>query len=151
MSGNPVSANSPLFPDKTDNVDTPPPPWVPLTKHDPPSKTPPPKSIRFWDGTERTIRYWNQVLVSTAEKLYVKGKLQYTDTPIQLWTDGWNSIHSEPMHPNGTEWRKPLKPIGNPPLFVNVNLNAKDCRDGAIRLLKKYDVDPSKVCLLPGE
>ena len=71
--------------------------------------------------------------------------------PIQLWTDGWNSIHSEPMHPNVTEWRKPQKPIGNPPLCVNVNLNAKDCRDGAIRLLKKCDVDPLKVCLMPGE
>lgn len=125
--------------------------WVSLTKYDPPSGTPSPESIRFWDGKEQPIKFWNELLILTAEKLYLEGTLKTTDTPIQLWTDGWNSIHSEPMHPNGTEWRKPLKPIGDPPLYVNVNLNAKDCRDGAIRLMKNYDVDPSNVYLLPVE
>ena len=129
----------------------PPPPtgdWVSLTEYDPKLKTPPPKSIRFWDGTEQTIRYWNQVLVSTAEQLYAKGKLQSTDTPIQLWSEGSNSIHVEPVHPGGTEMR--AISIGDPPLFINVDMNSKDLRDGAIRLLQKYDVDPAQVYLLPG-
>ena len=99
--------------------------------------------------TTQSIRYWNQVLTLTAEKLYVKGTLKATDTPIQLWSEGWNTIHVEPVNPNGTEMR--AAQIGDPPLFVNVNLNAKDLRDGAIRLLQKYDVDPAKVYLLPGE
>ncbi len=149
-SGEPQAANVPLV-SKTNLIPKPPPPgnWVSLTKYDPPFKTPPPKSVRFWDGTEKSIRYWNQVLISTAEKLYMEGTLKTTDTPIQLWSGGYNSIHVEPVHSDGTDMR--AAQIGDPPLFVNVNLNSKDLRDGAIRLLKKYDVDPAEVYLLPGK
>ena len=97
--------------------------WVPLTKYDPPPGTPPPESIRFWDGKEQPIKYWNELLILTAEKLYVEGTLKAADTPIHLWSDAWYHIHSEPVSPDGTEWRKPLKQIGDPPLFVNVNLS----------------------------
>lgn len=131
------------------NGDPPPPveDWVSLAEYDPPPKTLPPKSIRFWDGTVRTIQYWNEVLVSTAEKLYVEGVLKATDTPIQLWSDKRNSIHSEPVHPHGTKFRKPLKPIGDPPLFVQVNMNSSDIRGTTVLLLKKYKVDPARVYL----
>ena len=121
--------------------------WVPLTKYDPPPGSPPPESIRFWDGKEQPIKYWNEVLVSTAKKLYVEGILKATDTPIQLWSDAWNSIHSEPVHPNGTKFRKPLKPIGTPPLYVQVNMNSSDIRGTTVLLLKKYKVDPARVYL----
>ena len=42
--------------------------WVPLTKYDPPPGTPPPESIRFWDGKEQPIKYWNELLILTAGK-----------------------------------------------------------------------------------
>ena len=149
-SGEPQAANVPLV--SQTNLNPPPPPpgdWVSLTKYDPPLKTPPPKSIRFWDGTEQSIRYWNQVLISTTEKLYVEGTLKTTDTPIQLWSGGYNTIHVEPAHSDGTEMR--AAQIGDPPLYVHVNLSSKDLRDGTIRLLQKYDVDPAEVYLLPGK
>ncbi len=141
---------------QTGNIITPPPPpppedWVSLAEYDPPPGTPAPKSIRFWDGKEQTIKYWNELLILTAEKLYVNGTLNATDTPIQLWSDAWYYIHTEPVHADGTEWRKPLKPIGDPPLFVNVNLSGAHLREGTIRLLKKFDMDPAKIRLLPSE
>lgn len=46
-----IGSNDPPPPPPTD----PPGDWVSLTKYDPPFKTPPPKSIRFWDGTEQSI------------------------------------------------------------------------------------------------
>ena len=131
------------------NGDPPPPveDWVSLAEYDPPPGSPPPELIRFWDGKEQPIKYWNEVLVSTAEKLYVEGILKAADTPIHLWSDAWYHIHSEPVSPDGTEWRKPLKQIGDPPLFVNVNLSGADLRSGTILLLQKYDVDPARVYL----
>ncbi len=148
----PQAANVPLVSITPPNL--PPPPsedWVPLTKYDPPQGTKPPKSIRFWDGKEQTIKYWNELLILTAEKLYVEGTLKTADTPIQLWSGAWHYIHTKPVHADGTEWRKPLKPIGDPPLFVNVNLSGAYLREGTIRLLKKYQLDPAGVCLLPRE
>ncbi len=152
--GEPVPAASPVLSATVDPPPVRPSPddkWVSLSEYNPPPNTPPPKSIRFWDGKEHPIKYWNEVLVSTAEKLYVEGTLKAADTPIHLWSDAWYHIHSEPVSPDGTEWRKPLKQIGDPPLFVNVNLSGADLRSGTILLLKKYDVDPVEVYLLPRE
>lgn len=123
--------------------------WVPLTDYDPPLGTPPPKTIRFWDDTEQSISYWNRVIVLTAKKLYEEGILQTAHTPINLWDGEWNSIHTEPVNPDGGEFR--AIQIGNPPLYVHVNLDARGCRVAAIRLLQIYSLDPSKVFLLPGE
>ncbi|MYB62835.1 MAG: hypothetical protein F4X69_15870 [Gemmatimonadetes bacterium] len=153
ISGNYLAESSASLEQIVQTGNTPPPPpivdWVPLTDYDPPLGTPPPKTIRFWDGTEQTISYWNRVLVLTAEKLYREGTLQVAHTPINLWEGEWNSIHTEPTTPDGGEFR--ARQIGNPPLYVHVNLDARGCRVGAIRLLQRYGIDPSAVYLLPRE
>ena len=95
------------------------------------------------------VKYWYEVLVLTAEKLYVEGNLKVGHTPIKFFESA-HCIHTEPLHPSGAEFTG-VKEIGNPPLYVNIHLNAGQIRANARPLLRKYDVGPSGVLLLPGE
>ena len=95
------------------------------------------------------VKYWYEVLVLTAEKLYVEGTLKVDHTPI-MFSASAHCIHTEPLHPSGAEFTG-VKEIGNPPLYVNTHLNAGQIRANARSLLRKYDMVPSGVLLLPGE
>ena len=42
--------------------------WVALSEYNPPTHTPCPAAIRFWDGSERTLKRWYELVTSVAEK-----------------------------------------------------------------------------------
>ena len=85
--------------------------WVPLSEYEPSAGTPPPVAIRFWDGSDRTLDRWNQVLLSVVEKLYTDGRLTVDDLPIQ-WGDLNYCVYTEPVHPNGKRFRNPKSNCG---------------------------------------
>ena len=154
--GEPVPANAPIL---EDHQPTPPLPgvepavaprpvssdWIALPDYNPPRYTPCPAAIRFWDGSERSLTRWREILTGVVEKLYTERRLTVNDVPIG-WGGQTYSVHTEPIHPTGRPFGS-YKSIEGTPLFVNVNLNALHLRQGAKRLLERYGLNPADVYL----
>ena len=121
--------------------------WVALSGYDPPTRTPPPAAIRFWDGSERTLRYWVEMVTFVAEKLYADGRLTAADMPIASGPKR-HIVHTEPVHPTHKTFAQGGERIeGTPPLHVDTWLDAADCRGNARKLLQHCGVDPANVHL----
>ena len=129
--------------------DPPPPPkspdWIALSEYSPPSGTQCPAAIRFWDGSEQTLSSWYEVLTLVVEKLNTEGLLTVDDLPIQ-WSKKIYSVHTKPVHPNGSPFRN-YKSINDPPLFVNVHLGAGEIRQNTKGLLQHYGKNPADIYL----
>ena len=78
--------------------------WVALSEYNPPTRTPCPAAIRFWDGSERTLRYWYELVTFVAEKLYADGRLTVADMPI-AWGPKHYIVHIKAVHPTGKPFR----------------------------------------------
>lgn len=154
-SGKPIPASDPII-DVLDDprsgpVEPTPPPrstepdWVPLSGYHPSAGARHPEAIRFWDGEERKLEHWNQLLTSVTEKLYRDGRLTVDDLPIG-WSPKRYSVHTERVHPTGEQFDL-SEQIDGTPLFVNINLNAGQVRANTKKLLERYDVDPSEIYL----
>ena len=123
------------------------PDWFALSEYSPPAGTQCPAAIRFWDGSERTLSYWNDILALTVEKLYTEGLLTVDDAPITLGrSKKIYIVHTEPVHLTGTPFKN-HKNINGTPLFVNVNVSARGARREAKRLLQRYGQNPADVYL----
>ena len=156
-SGWPVSASEPIIIDarlptpKPTDIEQPPTPqpespdWVALSKYSPPAGTQCPATIRFWDGSERTLEYWYEVLTLVVEKLHSEGLLTVDDTPISSGTKTY-MVNTEPVHPTGKPFRAHRR-INGTPLFINVKLNAWQVRSNAKILLQRYDQNPTDAYL----
>ena len=119
--------------------------WVALSEYDPPAKAPRPSAIRFWDGSEQTLKSWYEILTLVVKKLYTEGRLTAEDAPIQ-WSRSVYSVHTESTHPTGKPFAN-FKTIDGTPLFVNVNLNAAQVRGNTKRLLQRFGMNPAGVYL----
>ena len=121
------------------------PDWFALSEYNPPRGTQCPAAIRFWDGSERTLSHWNEILTLTVEKLYTAGLLTVDDAPIKR-NDRTYIVHTEPVHPTGIPFSS-HKNINGTPLFVNVKVSANGARREAKKLLQRYDQNPADVYL----
>ena len=121
------------------------PDWIALSKYSPPDGTQCPAAIRFWDGSERILSYWYEILTLVVEKLYTEGLLTVDDAPIQ-WSKKSYSVHTKPEHPNGSPFRN-HKSINGTPLFVNVHLGAGAIRQNTKGLLQRYGKNPADIYL----
>lgn len=152
--GEPVSANAPILEDyqpapastHTAPAIVPRPAlssdWVALSDYDPPRSTPCPAAIRFWDGSERSLTRWREILTGVVEKLYAEERLTIKDVPIGWGSQRTYSVHTEPVHPTGKPFES-YKSIEGTPLFVNVN--ALQIRQNTKRLLERYGLNPADV------
>ena len=149
-SGQPVEARAPILGEAQSGEQPPAPPespgWIALSKYNPPPSTQCPAAIRFWDGSERTLSHWNEILTLTVEKLYTEGLLTVDDAPIQLLGKKTYNVHTEPVHPTGRPFSTHKK-INGTPLFVNVKLNAKRAIHHTKKLLQRYGQNPAHVYL----
>ena len=160
-SGQPVAARGPVFaveaaPEPIPVIPEPVAPavsnegsWVALAEFNPPGGTQCPAAIRFWDGSERRLAYWNEMLIHTVEKLYSQGLLSIADVPVQSGRRTY-LVNTEPTHPTGIAFGN-YRAINGTPLFVNVNLNAGQVRRNTRRLLEQCGVSPDTVQLQVGE
>ena len=144
-----MAAHAPIL-GEARSVEQPPAPpespdWFALPEYNPPRGTQCPAAIRFWDGSERTLSFWNEILTLTVEKLYTAGLLTVDDAPIER-NDRIYIVHTEPVHPTGRPFSS-HKNINGTPLFVNVKVSAKGARREAQKLLQRYDQNPAKVYL----
>ena len=122
--------------------------WVALSEYSPPSGTPCPAAIRFWDGHERTLKHWYEILTGVVEKLYSERRLTIDHVPIQM-TASYSIVHTERIHPTGRPFDS-SKIIDGTPLFVNVSLSAQGVRKETQKLLTRYGVSPAEVQLRGG-
>lgn len=155
-SGEPVPASAPILGairqpptsnivEQTDSLRRGSPGWVALSEYDPPPKTPCPIAVRFWDGSEETLKYWHDLLTGVARKLYSEGRLGVEHVPIG-WSKGRYSVHTEPVHPTGEAFVSP-KSVDGTPFVLNVNLNAGQIRGNTKRLLQHCNLNPGRVYL----
>ncbi|MDE0528501.1 MAG: type I restriction enzyme HsdR N-terminal domain-containing protein [Truepera sp.] len=121
------------------------PDWVALSKYSPPAGTPCPAAIRFWDGSERRLKYWYEVLTLVVEKLHSEELLTVDDAPIPSSAKAY-MVNTEPVHPTGKPFGAHRR-IDGTPLFVNVNLNAGQVRSNTKTLLQRYDQSSADVYL----
>ncbi len=133
--------------------EAPPPPrpaspgWVALPEYNPPRHTPCPAAIRFWDGRERPLKFWYEILTGAVEKLYSEGRLTVDHAPVQM-TASYSVVHTEPIHPTGRPFTN-FKSIDGR-LFVYINMVAPQVRKETQKLLTRYGVNPAEVYLRGG-
>ena len=120
--------------------------WVALSEYNPPTKTRKPTSIRFWDGSQRSLDSWGDLFGSVAEKLHAERRFTADDMPIASGHKRY-SVHTEPVHPTGRTFESYRRIEGTPPLYANVHMSASQVRDSARRLLRDHGVDPADVHL----
>ena len=154
-SGQPVAASALILGKARQPTSKPPsveppvpsPDWFALSEYSPPAGTQCPAAIRFWDGSERTLSHWNDILALTVEKLYTEGLLTVDDAPItRSRSKKIYIVHTEPVHLTGTPFKN-YRNINGTPLFVNVNVSARGARREAKRLLQRYGQNPADVYL----
>jgi len=155
-SGEPTLASTPIVDDRrpapapvqVEQATAPPPAasnWIALSEYNPPSGTPSPTAIRFWDGSERSLAHWREILVNVVEKLYTQGRLSVKDVPMWRGSQRYR-VHTEPVHPTGKRFEGP-KAVTGTPLFVNAHISAANVRRETKRLLKHCGLDPADVHL----
>ncbi|MCY4673349.1 MAG: type I restriction enzyme HsdR N-terminal domain-containing protein [Bacteroidetes bacterium] len=114
--------------------------WISLAKYDPKPKTSVPSVAHFWNGTERELKSWRDLLLVTIELLYKEERLTTDKLPYSC-TGGKYLIHTKPHHGNGTRFRSIRRPNGTP-FFMDANLTAKQVRRYCRKLLKDFGKDP---------
>ena len=153
-SGSPIPTPEPIIqPPKPDPPPPDPPPpdpppgteFVSLAEYEPPANTPAPSAIVFWDKAELPVESWYEVLTLTVEKMYNDGVVKYEDMPIESRANAY-AVNKTPKYRSGGRWEY-FEKIGDPPIYVNTNLNAGQIRFRTKMLLQKFGKDPSEVLL----
>lgn len=150
--GMPVAASAPIFAGQPAAAPAPAPrpvsgEWVALSEYNPPGGTPPPAAIRFWDGSERPLQKWRDMLTSVAEKLCAEKRLTLEDVPMKTThhSDRY-LVHTEPIHSNGQAFRAPVR-ILETLLFVEAHWSASALRNRTKDMLERCGLNPADVYL----
>ncbi len=116
--------------------------WTSIADFRPEFKTNPPSAIRFPDGTERPIQYWNRVLVEVAEWLVRKGALTDQECPVQGPRGGYI------VHYDERKIRLPRR-LSNG-IFIETKSDARKLLSDSRFLLQHFEEDGNKVELRLG-
>ena len=152
-SGEPVRAAAPILGERRQES-TPPevepvPPvssdWVTLSEYAPPGNTPCPAAIRFWDGSEQTLKRWYEILTGVVRKLHSEGRLGVKDVPIGRGRKRC-MVHTDAVHPSGEAFVN-AKKVEETPFVVDVNMSARTVRENTKQLLQLCNRDPAEVHL----
>ena len=161
-SGKPVPAATPILGDtrpastQTEVEPTPsrirapaprpvPPGWVALSEFNPPSGSPCPAALRFWDGSEQALKYFYEMLTGVVGKLHSEGRLTVEDVPISFGSKRY-IVHTEPVHPSGKEFGN-AKRVEQTPFVVEAHFDSQQIRKSTKRLLQCCDRNPAEVHL----
>ena len=116
------------------------PPWINLADYKPEGKTSAPSEVRFWNGAEKKIKFWTDMVRVTVEILYKTNLLTESRLPYAPSNKNF-VIHTRPQHDDGTRFLKPT-PVPGTPLHMNLNLSAEDIRLRCRKLLVDFGKDP---------
>ena len=152
--GNAVEPREPLFPPNPAPVPEPPVPlpiphpspdgWVSLDKFKPETGGKVPTLMRLPDGSEKPLRYWNNILLETAEYLIQTGQLTHAKCPIPAATGSRYVCHSVASHSDSKPFTH-CRQLSNG-LFVEVNGSAQSLvKIYTLSLLSHCGQDPAQV------
>ena len=145
-SGQVVRPVRPIFPPNDDTIIDP--NGVSIGSYPSPTGKPCPTSLRLWDGKDRRLNYWYDILIEIVERLHADGLLTEADMPFTPSPKSRRFlINAEPIHRDGTPFRQPKQPIGTP-LHVEVWHSSANILKYAKSLLSKFGKDPSTDALL---
>lgn len=123
--------------------------WTPLSEDFGTTGNPPPKAIKFSDGTEKPTKYWFEVLKQTALHL-VEAKLltpQNCQIKSSIVPGSTRYLFSpDGKHSNGTSFGFP-SPLGDTGIIVETNVSALESVRQTRRLLEHLGQDASQVYL----
>ena len=123
--------------------------WASLAEYDPPSRSPPPQSIRFPDGKVREISRWNDILVASAIWLSSTNRLTVANVPVTSSPKIY-MVHDQPVHPTGNRFFQ-YREIADGQLVVNTHGSAVQMRNNARKLLQHCGISPDTVQLQVGQ
>ena len=118
-----------------------------LTELGNPKGTPAPASIRFADGQEVSSTSWKSVLVETAMWLDRKTLLGKAGTSIASGSKRY-ILHTAAEHPRGNAFRNPV-PLTQSGCYLETHASAKEVVGHAIKLLRAFGQEPSRVYVRP--
>ena len=113
--------------------------WISLAKVETGKGQKHPKAVRFSGGEIRPIKTVPQVVTEIAKELSKVGLLKAADCPIGELP----FLNSNPTHPNGTAFSKPVEISGG--LYVNAYMNYTNTIRYSLKLLTNFSVDPATI------
>jgi len=103
------------------------------------------RKIIFPDGREYEIKKWRDLLINIVSWLIETGRIRREDTPLSSPKSRKRYIlNTEPKHRDGASYKYPKK-IG--PYFLELHLGSRTIVRWSVYLLKKYNIDTSRVIL----
>lgn len=120
--------------------------WVSLSNYDARHEDVPPKSIRFWDGSELPIKPWKDIIVNVVRKLYETKRLTERDIPLRLHGSKNYLVHTKSVHASGEKFQSPKK-IAGTPLVVEAHGGKEEFIRKSKKLFTLYNVDHGTVHL----
>ena len=114
--------------------------WQKLSDWNPPTKTLPPKMMRFPDGTENPVLTWKSLLVVAGEWVNSTDKLSSAGKPIL------NGVKERVLDSDNTGFISPT-PIAGTNFWLNTHGNAGNLRQKTRALLNACNVSPDDVWL----
>ncbi len=152
--GTPKPAETPILPvpapEPTKDNNLPPPPegWISIKDLDPGKTRQTPSTIRFPNGQEAQLRYWNSVLLETAEYLIRNGLLTPNRCPVPVPKGTRYIVHHEAVHSNKRGFTDARK-LSNG-LFCEVNTNPSQLLAYTKALLAHCGQNPADFYVKPG-
>ncbi len=123
--------------------------WTSLAENFGTTGNPPPKGIKFSDGTEKPTKYWFEVLKQTALHLVETKLLTPQNCQIKSSTVPGSTRYlfsPDGKHSNGTSFGFP-SPLGDTGIIVETSVSALESVRQTRRLLEHFGQDASRVYL----
>ena len=122
--------------------------WTGLAEFEVVAGTKPPPMIKFPDGEEKEVRYWNRFPFEVAEFLVRSGSLTRSECPVSGDLTGKAWINVEPRHPDGNAFTR--HQILSNGLFLFTNVSGSYAVYISKKLMENLGQDPSQVWLKTG-
>lgn len=118
--------------------------WLSLSDLDPDSRDKPehPKTLRFPNGYEVSLRGWYDILVSTAQWLITEGRLRPDHCPITLGNARRSLLNTAPTYAGGYRMRAPRQ-LSNG-IYIESNYASTELTRHSKTLLRQFGVDPGQ-------
>ena len=116
--------------------------WISFTDYGTPTFKPCPVAVRLWDGIERSVKSWNEIIVEVVSRLYADGILTKEHLPLSSPRARTTYLISTvPEHPDGRPFIT-SRQLSGLPIYVSTNLSAKQILRYSIWLLEHFGKDP---------
>lgn len=116
--------------------------WISLANYGSPTNKRCPTAVRLWDGTERPLRNWYEIIVEVVSRLYANGILTNEHVPLgSPRARRTYLVNSVPRNPDGSRFKQ-FKQLNAVQLYVRTHLSAEGILRYSKWLLEHFGKDP---------